>query len=69
MNAYENCLGATSTSDAPWYIVPADDKENSRLIISRIILDALKELNMTYPHMDAKRKTELQSFKKLLTKK
>lgn len=69
MNAYENCLGATSTSNAPWYVVPADDKENSRLIISRIILDALKELNMTYPHIDAKRRRELQSFKKLLTKK
>ena len=69
MNAYENCLGATSTFNAPWYVVPADDKENSRLIISRIILDALKDLNMAYPHMDTKRKRELQSFKKLLTKK
>ena len=69
MNAYEDCLSATSTSDAPWYVVPADDKENSRLIISQIILDALKDLNMTYPKTDAKRRHELQSFKKLLTKK
>ena len=69
MNAYEDCLSATSTSDAPWYVVPADDKENSRLIISQIILDALKDLNMTYPKTDAKRRQELQSFKKLLTKK
>ena len=69
MNAYENCLGATSTSNAPWYVIPADDKENSRLIISQIILDTLKSLDMTYPHIDEKRKKELHSFKKLLTKK
>lgn len=69
MNAYENCLNATSTSNAPWYIIPADDKENSRLIISQIILDTLKDLNMTYPHVDEKRRKELDSFKKLLTKK
>ena len=69
MNAYEDCLSVTSTSNAPWYVVPADDKENSRLIISQIILDALKDLNMTYPKTDAKRRQELQSFKKLLTKK
>ncbi len=69
MNAYEDCLSTTSTSNAPWYVVPADDKENSRLIISQIILDTLKDLNMTYPKTDAKRRHELQSFKKLLTKK
>ena len=40
--AYEACLGATSTSEAPWYVVPADDKENARLIVSRIILDTLE---------------------------
>jgi PPK2 family polyphosphate:nucleotide phosphotransferase len=69
MNAYEDCLSATSTSNATWYVVPADDKENSRLIISQIILDALKDLNMTYPAINAKRQQELYSFKKLLIKK
>ena len=49
MKAYEECLGATSTSDAPWYVVPADDKENARLIVSQIVLDAFEELEMTYP--------------------
>ena len=42
MKAYEKCLGATSTSDAPWYVVPADDKENARLIVSQIVLDTLE---------------------------
>ena len=41
MNAYEHCMSATSTSDSPWYIVPADNKENARLIVSRILLDTL----------------------------
>lgn len=67
MNAYEDCLSATSTSNAPWYVVPADDKENTRLIISQIILDMLKELGMTYPKADAKRRKELESIRKLLT--
>ena len=44
MRAYEECLSATSTRHSPWYVVPADDKENARLIVSRIILDAPKSL-------------------------
>ena len=44
MNAYEECLSATSTSDCPWYVVPADDKENARLIVSQIVLDTLEGL-------------------------
>jgi PPK2 family polyphosphate:nucleotide phosphotransferase len=67
MNAYDDCLSATSTSNAPWYVVPADDKENARLIVSQIILDALKELGMTYPKTDAKRLQELKLLRKLLT--
>ena len=45
MKAYEECLSATSTQNAPWYVVPADDKENARLIVSRIVLDTLEELD------------------------
>src|ERR1019366_5912504 len=44
MKAYESCLSATSTATAPWYVVPADDKGNAQLIVSRVVLDALKEL-------------------------
>jgi len=68
MKAYEACLGATSTGQAPWYVVPADDKENARLIISQILLDALKELNMSYPRPDPGRRKELLSLRKLLAK-
>ena len=68
MTAYEDCLSATSTSDAPWYVVPADDKENSRLIISEIILDALKSLKLAYPKTSAERRQELQAIRKQLKK-
>ncbi len=68
MSAYEDCLGATSTSAAPWYVVPADDKENARLIVSRIVLDTLEGLKMTYPKATAKRRQELQLIRKRLGK-
>jgi PPK2 family polyphosphate:nucleotide phosphotransferase len=66
MSAYEECLSATSTRDAPWYVVPADDKENARLIVSQIILDTLNGLEMTYPELSAERQQELQSIRERL---
>jgi polyphosphate kinase 2 (PPK2 family) len=68
MQAYEECLNATSTHHAPWYAVPADDKENARLIVSQIVLDTFKDLNMAYPKTTAKRREELKSIRKLLTR-
>ena len=69
MRAYEDCLSATSTQDAPWYVVPADDKESARLIVSRIVLDAFKALKMTYPKSNAKRRRELLAIRKQLARK
>jgi polyphosphate kinase 2 (PPK2 family) len=66
--AYEACLGATSTINSPWYAVPADDKQNAHLIISQIILDALKGLRMSYPRSDRARQRELQAIRKQLAK-
>ena len=66
MKAYEACLHATSTHHAPWYVVPADDKENARLIVSQIVLDALNDLKMAYPKTTSKRRQELKSIRKLL---
>jgi PPK2 family polyphosphate:nucleotide phosphotransferase len=68
MKAYEACLSATSTTTAPWHIIPADDKENARLIVSHIVLDSLKQLRMAYPKADNARRKELQSIRKLLVK-
>lgn len=63
MQAYEACLSATSTEIVPWYVVPADDKKNARLIISQIILDTFKALEMSYPETDEKRQQELLSIR------
>jgi len=68
MQAYEACLSATSTHHAPWYVVPADDKENARLIVSKIVIDAFNELKMAYPKTTTKRWRELKSIRKLLAK-
>jgi len=66
MRAYEDCLSATSTEDSPWYIVPADDKKNARLIISQIFLDTLKSLKLEYPKLSEKQQQELLKMRKLL---
>jgi len=66
MEAYEKCLHATSTHHAPWYVVPADDKDNARLIVSRIVLDSLAGLKMAWPKTTPKRKHELKAIRKQL---
>jgi PPK2 family polyphosphate:nucleotide phosphotransferase len=66
MHAYEACLNATSTHHAPWYAVPADDKENARLIVSQIVLGALNALKMAYPKTTDKRREELKSIRRML---
>ena len=66
--AYEECLGATSTDEAPWYVVPADDKENARLIVSQIVLDTFDGLKMSYPKMSQDREKEFQAIRKELAK-
>lgn len=67
MKAYEECISATSTREAPWHIVPADDKQNARLIVSRIILDAFEALKMSYPKTTPERRRELLAIKKKLS--
>jgi PPK2 family polyphosphate:nucleotide phosphotransferase len=68
MQAYEECLSATSTKNAPWYVVPADDKENARLIISHIVLDTFKMLKMSYPKTGEAHQHELKSIRRQLMK-
>jgi PPK2 family polyphosphate:nucleotide phosphotransferase len=66
--AYEECLQSTSTRQAPWYIVPADDKENARIIVSGILLHHLNDLKVEYPKATPARLAELQSIRKILQK-
>lgn len=68
ITAYQECLSATSTHAAPWYVVPADDKENAQLIVSQIVLDALQAIKMSYPKSDANRRQELLTIRAQLLK-
>ena len=64
--AYEDCLSATSTRTAPWHVVPADDKDNARLIVSRIVIEALQSLELKYPRTGKARRRELEAIRKAL---
>jgi PPK2 family polyphosphate:nucleotide phosphotransferase len=68
MKAYEKCLSATSTKRAPWYVVPADDKPNARLIVSRIVLETISDLKPEFPQPPETRKKELMKLRKQLAK-
>ena len=68
MKAYEACLSATSTKQTPWYVIPADDKENARLIVSQVIVDVFNGLKMAYPKPTAEHRRELQSIRERLAK-
>ena len=68
MKAYEQCLGATSTGKSPWYVVPADNKENARLIVSQIVLDTFEGLKMSYPTTTPGRRKELLKIRNGLAK-
>jgi PPK2 family polyphosphate:nucleotide phosphotransferase len=68
MQAYGHCLAETSTHHAPWYVVPADDKEDARLIVSQILMDVLNDLKMAYPKSTPKRRRELQAIGRQLAK-
>jgi PPK2 family polyphosphate:nucleotide phosphotransferase len=66
MRAYEQCLGATSSKAAPWYVVPADDKLNARLIISHVVIAALQNLDLAYPTVTRARRKELHAIRRRL---
>ena len=68
VRAYEECISATSTHRAPWYVVPADDKDDARLIVSQIVLDALRDLKPSYPETTRKHRAELKAIRKVLAK-
>lgn len=69
MKAYEGCLSATSTKEAPWFVIPADHKQDARLIISHVVIEALKELKMNFPRPSKQHEEELKAIRKLLEEK
>ena len=64
MLAYEACFSATSSKHAPWYVVPADDKQNARLMVSQIIVHTLQGLGLSYPETSPQRINELSDIRK-----
>ena len=66
LEAYEKCINETGSKEAPWYVVPADDKKNARLIVSQVVLDALRELKIHYPKSTALRRKELLELRQQL---
>lgn len=69
MEAYEDAIRNTATEDAPWYVVPADNKWFTRLVISTVVVDALESLKLAYPEVDSEKKKELDAAKKSLSGK
>jgi PPK2 family polyphosphate:nucleotide phosphotransferase len=68
MKAFEQCLSATNTEHAPWHLVPADDKLNARLIMSRVVIDVLRGLDMSYPAITPARRSALRTIRRQLAK-
>jgi polyphosphate kinase 2 (PPK2 family) len=66
--AYEDMIRYTATEHAPWYVVPADNKWFTRLVISTVIVDTLESLDLQYPKVDAAKRKELEAAKKGLLK-
>jgi PPK2 family polyphosphate:nucleotide phosphotransferase len=64
VEAYQDAIGATSTDYAPWFVVPADDKKNARLIVSEVIVDALEDLKLGWPKTSPSRAEELRAIRK-----
>jgi PPK2 family polyphosphate:nucleotide phosphotransferase len=64
--AYEDVLSKTSMDNAPWYVIPADDKWYARLAVAEVIFDTLKDLDMHYPKVTAAQKNELTKAKEIL---
>ena len=66
MRAYEHCISETSSREAPWYVIPADDKENARIIVSHIILRTFRELELKMPTIDNKKRKDLLAIREKL---
>jgi hypothetical protein len=68
MKAFEEAIRATASKRAPWYVVPADNKWFTRLLVAVAIVETIEKLELTYPVVDAKKKKELQDMRKALSR-
>ena len=68
MRAYEEAIRATASQQAPWFVVPADNKWFTRLVVAAAIVEAVEELDLTYPKVDAEKKEELATVRVALAR-
>jgi PPK2 family polyphosphate:nucleotide phosphotransferase len=68
MRAYEEAIRATASKHAPWFVVPADNKWFTRLVVADAIVDAVERLDLTYPKVDAEKKKELATMREALAR-
>ena len=68
MSAYEEAIQATASKHAPWYVVPADNKWFTRLVVASAIVEAVEQLDLAYPTVDAKKRKELQTARAALSR-
>ena len=66
MEAYEEMIRGTSTPEAPWYVVPADNKWYTRVVVAAAVIDALHSLDLAYPEVDAEKKKDLDAARVVL---
>jgi polyphosphate kinase 2 (PPK2 family) len=68
-DAYEDMIRHTTSKHAPWYVVPADNKWFTHLVVAAAIVETLEDLNLSYPEVDAQKRKQIQAARKLLMKK
>jgi PPK2 family polyphosphate:nucleotide phosphotransferase len=68
MEAYESAIRGTASKDAPWFVVPADNKWFTRLVVAAAIVEALEKLDLAYPKVDAAKRKELAATREMLIK-
>jgi PPK2 family polyphosphate:nucleotide phosphotransferase len=67
-NAYEEMIRHTATQDAPWYVVPADNKWFTHLVVAAAIVETLESMNLSYPKVDAEKLKEIKAARQILAK-
>ena len=68
MHAFEQAIQATASKHAPWYVVPADNKWFTRLVVAAAIVEAVEKLHLAYPTVDPEKRRELQTIRAALSR-
>ncbi len=67
MTAFEDCINATACKNAPWAVIPADDKLNMRLLVTKIVLEQMQSMDLDWPAADDRLEAEIDNLRKSLS--